>query len=178
MTTFILLGIALAGIAVLGLAATRPNHFRVERGVFIAQRPEHIFPLIDDLRAMSTWNPFEKQDATLTREYGGQARGQGAWLRFSGRRAGTGRIAIDRSSAPTQVEMTLEMTTPFKCCNQIEFLLSPEGQGTRVVWTMQGPVGFPAKIMQIFMNMDRMVGTQFAKGLADLKELAERPSRE
>jgi len=43
-----------------------------------------------------------------------------------------------------------------------------------VVWDMQGPVPYVAKIMHVFVNMDRMVGADFEAGLANLKTLAEK----
>jgi hypothetical protein len=38
---------------------------------------------------------------------------------------------------------------------------------------MQGPNPYIAKVMQVFFNMDRMVGADFETGLASLKALAE-----
>ena len=45
---------------------------------------------------------------------------------------------------------------------------------TNVTWTMQGAVPYFAKIIHLFVNMDRMVGTQFEAGLASLKTIAEK----
>jgi hypothetical protein len=39
---------------------------------------------------------------------------------------------------------------------------------------MHGPAPFMSKVMQVFMNMDKMVGKDFEAGLAKLKKLAER----
>jgi hypothetical protein len=44
---------------------------------------------------------------------------------------------------------------------------------TNVIWVMQGPSPFMSKIMQMFMNIDKMVGRDFEAGLADLKKLTE-----
>ena len=38
---------------------------------------------------------------------------------------------------------------------------------------MQGPVPYPAKVMHVFFNMDRMIGRQFETGLENLKNIAE-----
>jgi len=38
---------------------------------------------------------------------------------------------------------------------------------------MQGPTPFFAKIVHVFINMDRMVGKDFETGLANLKAAAE-----
>jgi hypothetical protein len=39
---------------------------------------------------------------------------------------------------------------------------------------MHGPAPFIAKVMHVFINMDKMVGDDFEAGLANLKTLAEK----
>ena len=39
---------------------------------------------------------------------------------------------------------------------------------------MHGPAPYFSKLMQVFCNMDRMVGGDFEKGLASLKAIAEK----
>ena len=45
---------------------------------------------------------------------------------------------------------------------------------TTVIWSMQGPMPFIAKVMSVFCNMDRMIGKDFEAGLASLKTITER----
>jgi hypothetical protein len=61
--------------------------------------------------------------------------------------------------------------------NETEFRLSPQAAGTRVEWTMVGHSGFVEKAMGIFMNWDAMIGADFEKGLAAMKESAEAEAR-
>ncbi len=53
------------------------------------------------------------------------------------------------------------------------FDLAPEGQATRVTWTMTGPMTLMTRVMGIFKSMDKMIGPDFEKGLARLKQAAE-----
>jgi hypothetical protein len=39
---------------------------------------------------------------------------------------------------------------------------------------MYGPAPFTSKVMQVFLNMDRMIGKDFEIGLANLKRLTEK----
>ena len=39
---------------------------------------------------------------------------------------------------------------------------------------MTGPAVFMSKVMQVFMNLDRMIGRDFETGLANLKKLTEK----
>jgi len=54
-----------------------------------------------------------------------------------------------------------------------EFTFKPEGNQTIVTWTMTGKNNFIGKAMCLVMNMDRMVGGEFEKGLADMKRIVE-----
>ena len=50
---------------------------------------------------------------------------------------------------------------------------TPQGAATQVNWLMHGASPFLSKVMQVFMNMDRMIGKDFEAGLENLKRLAE-----
>jgi hypothetical protein len=39
---------------------------------------------------------------------------------------------------------------------------------------MYGPAPFMSKLMQVFINMDNMIGKDFEAGLVGLKKLAEK----
>ena len=39
---------------------------------------------------------------------------------------------------------------------------------------MSGPMPFISKVMSVFMSMDRIIGRDFEKGLANLKAEAEK----
>ena len=54
-----------------------------------------------------------------------------------------------------------------------EFAFKPEGDGTVVTWTMSGENGFLSKAFCLFMDMDKTVGGDFEKGLANLKTATE-----
>ncbi|WP_353071917.1 hypothetical protein [Tunturiibacter gelidiferens] len=55
-------------------------------------------------------------------------------------------------------------------------MLEPQGSDTRVNWIMNGPMNFfPGKLMSVFTSMDKVIGPDFDKGLANLKAAAEHP---
>jgi hypothetical protein len=166
--------VALAGVlAVLAYAATRPDTFRVARTATVQAPPEKVHALINDLRAFSTWNPFEKGDPRNRGEYRGPQAGPGATYQFAGGSAGDGTLRI-LHSAPTRVRMELHMVKPMEARNQVQFLLQPRGAATDVTWQMEGASPFLGKLIGVFVDMDKMVGGQFESGLADLKQRAER----
>jgi hypothetical protein len=165
--------IAVAVVAVLVYAATKPDKFGVQRAASIGAPPEKIFPLIDDLHAHTSWSPFEK-DPNMKRTHSGAARGKGAIYEWEGnRQVGAGRLAII-DSTPSKVTMALDMLKPFEAHNVVEFTLEPKGGSTNVTWAMRGRQPYMAKLMSTFINCDKMVGSQFEEGLGKLKVLAEK----
>ena len=50
----------------------------------------------------------------------------------------------------------------------------PQGNATNVDWAMRGPAPFMSKVMQVFVNFDKMIGKDFETGLANLKTLVEK----
>lgn len=166
--------VALVISGVLLFAATRPDTFRVQRTASIKAPPEKVFALINDLRRFNTWNPYEKKDPEMKGRYSGAVSGKGAAYAFAGNRdVGKGTIEITDSAAPNRVSMRLHMIEPMDASNNIEFTLEPKGETTQVTWAMEGNVPYPAKILQLFVSMDRMVGRDFEAGLANLKAVAE-----
>jgi len=62
--------------------------------------------------------------------------------------------------------------------NTAEFTMLPQGDATNlttnVTWLMHGPAPFMSKVMQVFINLDNMIGKDFEIGLANLKRLTEK----
>jgi carbon monoxide dehydrogenase subunit G len=170
-----LLLIVLAAIAVVLLyATTRPDSFRVERSAQIQAPPGRVFPLINDLHAFNTWNPYEKKDPAIKGSYGAVTAGPGATYAWESDKVGLGDMRIETAVPDSTVTLRLTFVKPFAAVNQVTFTLAPAGDGTQVTWAMEGRLNYIAKLMHLFFNMDSMVGKDFEDGLANLKALAER----
>ena len=170
----VLIILALAIAVVLMLALRKPDTFRVQRAATIDAPPERIFPLISDFRQWTAWSPWEDWDPDLQRNYSGAASGQGAVYQWKGNRnVGSGRMEILDAPPPERIVIKLDFISPFEAHNTAEFTLLPQGGSTNVTWLMHGPAPLMSKVMQVFMNMDNMIGKDFAAGLARLKRVAE-----
>ena len=91
-----------------------------------------------------------------------------------GDEVGEGRMTIERSTADRAIEIRLEFLKPFATTNQTVFSFTTAGTGTKVNWAMTGQNNFFGKAFTLFMDMDKMVGDDFDKGLTKLKELSEK----
>src|ERR1044071_2792891 len=166
--------IAVLIAAVLIYAATKPDTFRVQRAASIKAPPEKIAATLSDFRAWEAWSPWEKMDPAMKRRFSGAEKGKGAIYVWQGNgKVGEGRMEITDATA-SRVAMDLDFMKPFEAHNKVAFTLAPKGDATEVVWAMQGPVPYPAKIVHVFVDMDRMVGAQFEAGLANLKTVTEK----
>ncbi len=173
--SLIILLVVLAFLALLGYAALRPDEFTIARSVSIKAPPERIFPLINDLKAMNSWNPFVQSDPHIKLDYSGTAAGKGSRCDWEGNgQVGAGNISVMDSQPSSSVVMQLNMLRPFAGQNRVTFTLAPSGGATNVTWAMTGASTDLSKLMSVVMSMDKMVGAAFEKGLADLKAKAER----
>jgi len=83
-------------------------------------------------------------------------------------------MEIPDSSAPSKIVIKLDFFTPFEAHNTAKFTMLPQGKATNVTWLMHGPAPFMSKLMQVFINLDNMIGKDFEAGLANLKRLTEK----
>ena len=98
--------------------------------------------------------------------------GEGATYAWEGKKTGAGVMTLTASS-PGATDIDLNFTKPFKAENKVVFAFTPIHGGTRLTWAMTGKNNFVGKAMCLFMNMDKMVGGDFAKGLTEIKHRSE-----
>ena len=167
--------VAVAIVAVLILASTRPDTFRVTRATTIKAPPDKVFALLADFRRWTEWSPWEHKDPNLKRTYGGTAGAVGQTYAWEGdKNVGTGSMTVTDIRPAEKVALNLDFLRPFEAHNTVVFTLALQGGDTTVTWDMQGPTPFIGKIMHVFINMEKMVGGDFETGLANLKAAAEK----
>ena len=164
----------IAVVGVVALAAAKPDSLRVQRSITIKAAPARIFALINDFKAWPQWSPYENRDPNMQRKLSGPEAGQGAVYEWTGdKKVGQGRMEIIESTAPSKIAIKLDFLKPFEAHNTATFTMVPNGDTTEVTWAMDGPSPFINKVMSIFMNFDKLIGTDFEAGLANLKRVSE-----
>jgi hypothetical protein len=161
--------------ALLLYAATRPDTFQLQRAISVKAPPDKLFALINDLHSWESWTPYNR-DPTMKKTFLGAHSGPGAAYIWEGNsEVGQGRIDIVASSAPSRVELKLHMLKPFEAQNRVIFTILGSAEGvTQVVWAMDGPQNYLARLLGVFMSMDTLVGKDFEVGLGRLKAVAEK----
>jgi uncharacterized protein YndB with AHSA1/START domain len=167
--------VVVAVAAILIYAATKPDSFRVQRSATMDAPAEKIFPYIEGLKRWTEWSPYEGRDPQMKRAYSGADSGKGAVYEWDGNdNVGKGRMEIVDSKPPSKVVIKLDFLKPFEGHNTAELTVEPKGGQTIVTWAMYGPSTFMTKLIGTFMDMDDMIGRDFAAGLAKLKTVVEK----
>ena len=167
--------VAVLIVGVLIFATTKPDIFRVHRSASIKAPPEKVFALINDFKAWGAWSPWEKKDPAMKRTFGTTTAGKGATYAWDGNKdVGQGSMEITEAAPSSKIALKLDFIKPFEGHNTVDFTLEPKGDMTNVSWSMQGPAPYLTKLIQVFCDMDSMVGKDFEAGLANLKAAAEK----
>ena len=180
---FVMIGyIVIAAVAIvavlIAVVAMQPSDFRLARSVTISTPPTVVFAQVNDFHNWNAWSPWAKMDPTMKQTFEGAPSGTGAIYSWVGnKQVGEGRMTILESRPNDLVRIKLEFMKPFAATNTAEFTFKSEGSQTVVAWSMYGKNNFMGKALHLFMNMDKIVGGQFEKGLAQLKSAAEAAGR-
>jgi hypothetical protein len=169
-------GLGLVGlVAVLsGVGLVLPREWRVERSVVINAAPEHIHPLVDDLKAWQSWAAWtQDMDPEVKNEYGGPASGVGAWWAWNGPKMGHGKMTITQSEVASGVWVDEMIETDKEVNAHGSITWTQEGGGTKVTWVDTGTL--PPVIGGYVVGMiEDMLGENFQVGLKHLKAEVEK----
>jgi len=147
--------------------------FEVERSITVNAPSHEVHGLVNDFHNWTLWSPWEEVDPDLQRTYTGPDQGVGAHYAWTGnRKAGHGSMEIT-GSTPEGIDITVEFIKPFRATNLTRLSFEPSGSGTVVRWVMTGEHKGLMGVFGKVMNMDKLIGGDFEKGLARLKAVAE-----
>lgn len=123
---------------------------------------------------MNEWMPWEDSDPQMVMNYFGPPEGPGAGAKWESEGSmGHGQSKIVESTQDQNVKYELTYLQPMEMSQGADITLTKQNEGTIVRWSVNGHNNFIGRFVCIFMNMDKMVGAEFEKGLAKLKSLVE-----
>ena len=170
----ILIVLAVIVIAFLGFVAIQPSEFHVTRTATLSAPAAAVFAQVNDFHNWEAWSPWAKLDPAARTSFEGPSTGTGAIFRWAGNHEiGEGSMTITDSRPNDLISIKLEFLKPLAATNTTEFTFKPDGDQTVVTWSMAGRHNFIAKAICLFMNMDKMVGGMYEKGLAQMKSVVE-----
>jgi hypothetical protein len=170
----ILIALAAAVGAFVGVVALQPSEYRVARTVTMAAPAPAVFEQVNDFHKWEAWNPWARLDPGMKHTYEGAPAGVGAVYAWAGNgEVGEGRMTLTESRPSDVIRIRLEFLEPLVATSTAEFTFKPEGDRTTVTWSMAGRNDLMAKAIHLFVDMDRMIGGRFEEGLARMKAIVE-----
>lgn len=167
---FLLLGLV-ALFFVTGLFLPKTAH--IERSIATTASPETVYGLVDGFKRFNEWSPWAGLDPNTKYTYSGPETGVGARMEWVSANPDVGNgsqevIAVEPGQRVTN-KLDFGMDNP----TTATISLAPEGRGTRITWTLD--TDFSGSLLGRYFGLalDRMVGPDYEKGLAQLKAVAE-----
>jgi hypothetical protein len=170
-----LLAVIVLVVVVLGVViAMQPNEYTVTRSATFNATPEVIFEQVNDFHKWDAWSPWAKLDPAMKVTHSGSPTGVGATYSWIGNSdVGEGKMTIAESHPSSHIKIDLEFIQPFASKTVTDFTFKPDGGKTNVTWSMAGKHNIVSKAMCLVVSMDKMIGPDFEKGLAQMKPVVE-----
>ncbi|MBN2088094.1 SRPBCC family protein [candidate division KSB1 bacterium] len=155
-------------ILVLGLFA--PKEYLVERSITIDAPQSIVFRHVQFWKNWQPWSPWANIDSTMKVTYEGVDGTKGSLYKWTGKDVGEGMMSNTGIKYNEEIAYHLQFIKPWESEADGYVRLAPETGGTKVTWGMFGKEGFFGSIINWIMNIDKMLGGDFEKGLALLKQ--------
>ncbi|MFT6245455.1 MAG: effector-binding domain-containing protein [Salibacteraceae bacterium] len=139
----------------------------LDKSVLADASAEKVYAVISDFHNWKPCSPWMITDPSTKLKINED----GKYYEWIGDITGTGNMTVLSEKENEQVDYDLLFLKPFKSKAKVSFILKPEGNGTRVHWTMDSSLPFfmfwMKKMMVTFVGMD------YDRGLRMLKEFVE-----
>ena len=168
-----IIGLVVVAVLLVAGAYLLPRNVSVARSTLIEAAPETVFPLVNSLQQGQKWSPWLSLDPQVMLTYSGPEAGVGNTLGWSSDHpnVGSGKQVITASEPDRHVATSLDFGDMGSA--RAAFDLEPEGTGTKITWSFETDMGMNPMGRWMGLMMDRWVGADYEKGLANLKALAE-----
>jgi uncharacterized protein YndB with AHSA1/START domain len=161
---------------VLVVALFMKKEYEVKREITINQPIEKVFDFVKYLKNQekySTWARKDKKTVTTFSGIDGQIGSTSTWSGNS--EVGVGEQEIKKIDFNKRIDIELRFKEPFEGkANAYLTTEAIDSSKTKVVWGIKGRDNYPMNIMQVIMDYDKMMGTEFDAGLKNLKTILEK----
>ncbi len=167
----VILAAVLILLVVVGLML--PSTAKVERSIRIDSPTCTVYSLVNGFQSFNKWSPWFALDPDARYSYEGPVAGPGAKISWFSENPnlGSGSQTIVENDPDKLVRLELDFGRQGKAKSY--FRLEPEGAATSLTWGFETDFGYdlPGRYYGLFF--DSMVGGDYARGLENLKNLAE-----
>jgi uncharacterized protein YndB with AHSA1/START domain len=160
-------------VACIALGFLLPKTSHLERATTTTASPEAVYAVVSGFGRFNEWSPWASLDPQTKYTYSGPDRGVGARMEWHSDDpdVGSGSQQIIAVEPDRSVTTQLDFGPHGKPVSRMT--LTPDGSGTHIVWSMDSD--FSDNFLGRYFGplLDRMVGPDYEKGLAQLKRLVE-----
>lgn len=153
-----------------------PKDYSVQREVIINKPKDLVFAYAKSLKNQNNWATWNQMDPNQKNEYKGEDGTVGFIHSWVGNpdNVGSGEQEITKITEGERIDFELRFTIPFESTSPAWITTETSGENqTKLTWGMSGTMPYPMNFMQVFMSMEDMIGTEYEKSLAKLKEILE-----
>jgi effector-binding domain-containing protein len=166
----------LAGVIafILLIGAFLPGSATVARSIQIKSSAASVFGVLNDLKSYSAWMPWNQKDPAMKTEFGPLTQGKGAYYTWKSDhpQVGNGKMSIIESVPDKLVNTSIEFGG-FDRAATAGWAIEEKDGMTSVTWTMHSELSHNPINRWFGLFLDKMVGPDFEKGLASLKQNIE-----
>lgn len=166
---FVLLGLV---VLVLITAALLPRSYTVVRSTTINKPAESVYAVLSDYGQRTAWDPWIEREPEAKVTFEGEMGMVGSKYTWAGDEIGTGSMVIEKLVENESIQAHLNFVTPMESEATIKWQLTPEGNGTKVDWIMEGKNDYPLGRFMGLM-MDGWIGKDLDQGLKNVKAYIE-----
>ena len=154
------------------LALFGPKVIKVERSISINKSANLVKSKLGDFKYFhDEWSPWSEKDPAMKTTYKGNPGEIGHNYAWQGNKeVGKGEMEI---TSITNDSLVNRFTLEGMGDSKTYYLIKDKGAATDVTWGMMFDVDFLQRPIMLFMNMDKMLGADYEKGLAKLKTRVE-----
>lgn len=168
----ILLALIAIVVVLVAIAYALPSRYSVTRSIDIDAPPSKIYPLVANTRAWKQWSAWNQRDPGMTIVYSGPESGAGSQWKWKSKSEGEGEMTLTSAESDRRIGYRLFFPDLNSTATGAMTFDPISPATTRVTWTNEGELGNNPMMRWMGLAMDKMVGNDFAAGLANLKTLA------
>lgn len=157
-------------IAYFVMAFIGPKNYEVKRSMVINAPIEIVWKKATDFKEWESWSPWAEKDPSVKNTYEGNMGEEGAKMSWVGDKdlSGTGSMTLTKVEEAKSVEYDLAFIVPFEAQSMGGINFTETEGGIEVEWYDKGDFGFFIRPMMMFMDMEKMIGGDFERGLERL----------
>jgi hypothetical protein len=149
-----------------------PSTYKVERSAEINWPADSVYNYVADFNNFQAWNPWTPMEPGHKYEITGDSATVGQKYYWEGKTIGSGQMTFTELKPYSYIKSDIEFLTPQSGKGIVEWNFEPQGEKTKVSWSITGEAGYP--IGRYFgLMMDSFLGKNFEDGMKNLKEKCE-----